>query len=454
MKRMQLHLGRRGLVLGGLGAALLGTLATGGGAATLTLEAAARRALARYPAVQAAAARAAQVEAEVGIAKAAWLPRLGLSGVATRYEETMLVYPIHGFAPNLIPPFSNFIVQGSLSAQYLLVDGGGRSGRVREARAQSGAAEAAAVAATQETLQRVVVAFLEVLGRREVLAAHDHRLQALAAERARVVQLVRAGRVADVDLLRAEAEMQRAAAERVERATLLSVAEAELGRLVALPADSTRALLLVRVALADSILPGADTLAAAARAANPRLLQAAARAAAAVAATAVARGERWPSISLFARENGWSDADGNDALEWNAGALLEYPLFTGGARRSAIAAAQAASRRAGAEAALVTLEVQRSVDDARAVATAAQALRASLSVAVARFREVARIRKLALDTGTGTQTDYLDAEADLLDAQARHIEARHREITARAALALHTGQLDLEWLGRNLENQP
>ena len=68
--------------------------------------------------------------------------------------------------------------------------------------------------------------------------------------------------------------------------------------------------------------------------------------------------------------------------------------------------------------------------------------------------EVARIERLTLDVGSGTQTDYLDAEAKLLSARASLIEARHAEISARVELARITGELSRDWLGRTVEATP
>jgi outer membrane protein TolC len=70
----------------------------------------------------------------------------------------------------------------------------------------------------------------------------------------------------------------------------------------------------------------------------------------------------------------------------------------------------------------------------------------SLEPAIARFRELARIERLLLDAGSGTQTDFLNAEADLLTAQANLVEARHAEIAARVELARVAGELNLDWL--------
>ena len=62
-----------------------------------------------------------------------------------------------------------------------------------------------------------------------------------------------------------------------------------------------------------------------------------------------------------------------------------------------------------------------------------------------------RIERLRLETGTGTQTDYLRAEADLLEVRSRLIEARHVELVSRMDLARLSGRLDRTWLNENLE---
>ena len=71
-----------------------------------------------------------------------------------------------------------------------------------------------------------------------------------------------------------------------------------------------------------------------------------------------------------------------------------------------------------------------------------------------RFTEVVRIEKLLLSSGSGTETDYLNAEADLLGARANLARASHAEIAARAELARAGGQLDAAWIDRALEVRP
>ena len=103
---------------------------------------------------------------------------------------------------------------------------------------------------------------------------------------------------------------------------------------------------------------------------------------------------------------------------------------------------------------LAELDAAARVDRAWSAMEESRARTASLSTAVAGFSEVARVEKLRLDTGTGTQTDYLKAEADLLNTRADLAGARYGLLTARVTLALATGQLSPAWLAANLEIEP
>ena len=98
--------------------------------------------------------------------------------------------------------------------------------------------------------------------------------------------------------------------------------------------------------------------------------------------------------------------------------------------------------------------LEQSVDRALGTLRQAHARVAALATAAAQFDEVVRIRRLSLQTGSGTQTDYLDAETDLLRARASLVEARHAEIAARVELARVAGELTPEWLAAALDTAP
>ena len=421
---------------------------------TLALTEAADRALATHPTIGAAHAREDEAKAGVGETEAARWPSLHLTAAATQYEEPMGVAPIHGFTPDAIPPFDRTHLTAALGASYTVFDGGARGGHIDRAASLAGAAGAALTASGQRLLLRVARTYLDALGRHAVLAAEDRRLVALRAERERASRLRAAGRAAEVEVLRVEAAIASAEAERVRLAAALEVAERDLARLIGGPVEETRAPRLVPIALADSTIPARDALLAAATARSPVGEEARARAAAAAAATDVARGARWPAVDLYGQ---WIDRNSDEAnlpAEWSAGVQMSIPLFTGGAITSSIARADAAARGAGQEARIAELEIAAEVDRTYTVYVEAHALARSLATAEVRYAEVARIEKLALDAGSGTQTDYLDAEADLLVARARRTEALNAEIAARIELARVVGELDRTWLSRAIVARP
>jgi outer membrane protein len=440
-----------GAPLPGSGVARAEDLAEAG---PLTIEAAARAALASYPALAVSEAAGDEAHAAVGEVRAAWFPSLRFSATANRSEEPMAVYPIHGFKPGLIPPFDRTYYQGGLNLSYALFDGGARGSRIRQAKERAASTDAAIDATSQSVVARVVVSYLDILSQREIVDAHDRRLAALSAEKRRVEQLLEVGRAAPVERLRVAAAIANAEAERVTYASALGLAEGDLARLIGTDVERTRAGELRAVDLADTLAPDSGRALKQALSQSPALAQARAQAAAAEAATGVARGVRFPSVGLAGNYNGWSDSKGNDQYEWNAAAQVSMPLFTGGAIRSGIARSDAASRGASEQLRLAELQLRQDVDRATTVVADAHARVRSLTSAVASMTEVARIERLALEAGSGTQNDYLDAEANLLVARANLVNAHYREIVARVELARITGQLTPEWLAQNLETRP
>lgn len=431
----------------------------------LTLHRAVERALAHHPSVAAARAVRDRAAADVGEARSQRLPRLVLEGSATRFEEPMLIYPLHGFptgltTPAALPPFDLTLLQGSAAVSWTLWDFGQRGARLKAARALGGAAEAALGTAELQLLARAATGYLRVLTARQTLAAQDQRLAALDAEGQRTRRLFSEGKAARVEILRVDAERARARAERIGTATQLDVAERDLAQLTGLPYERIHAAPLAAAALRDTTA-AADTatgvraaLVALAREASPELLEARRRADAAEAVAGAARATRFPELRLASGIVDRGRAAGDFRAEWQAGVAVSYPLYTGGSRTNQIRRAAADARGAAEQLRLAELNLAQGVDRALAAVREAHARVAALGSAAEQSAEVARIERLSLEVGSGTQTDYLDAEANLLRARASLIEARHAEIAARIELERVTGELTLEWLARALESEP
>ncbi|MBT8403689.1 MAG: TolC family protein, partial [Gemmatimonadetes bacterium] len=126
-----------------------------------------RRALDVHPSIQAAAAASDAARAGLQVARAAWLPQFGVEGGVTRFQEPMLVAPLHRFDPTAVPDFDPTLMRGTLGASWTVFDGGRRSADVDRARALDGAGRAERRDVEAELLASTADAYLAILSGRE-----------------------------------------------------------------------------------------------------------------------------------------------------------------------------------------------------------------------------------------------------------------------------------------------
>jgi len=171
------------------------------------------------------------------------------------------------------------------------------------------------------------------------------------------------------------------------------------------------------------------------------------------AAITFARAGRYPQINLVGAFTEFGSSEGFLTGEWNAGMQLRISLFDGGATAQRVARARALTSVAAEQLRAVERDVQENVDQVLAEMSQALATVESLEKAVERFAEVARIERLRLENGAGTQTDYLRAEADLLQARAGVAAARYRAMLARVELARVSGTLAAAWIEQTFRSE-
>jgi outer membrane protein len=404
----------------------------------LTLGEAVRMALETSPALAGVRSTRDGAEADRRSARASWFPSLMADGSVFRHEEPMLVAPIHGFTPGLVPDFDRTLYQGSVALGYTLFDGGARSAGTGRTRAMASVADAQVEGTEQAVIASTVRTYLEVLSTRGALDAEQRRLGALEAEGTRVRRLFEEGRAARVELLRADAALAQARAQHVTARTRLAVAEADLARLLGVDPERTRAGALVDVVLAADGARARDSVLRGALEASPTIRSATSRVSAAEASLRAAGAGWWPVLRVEGRIVNYGAANAPSTAEWQTGLRLSYPLFTGGARGAGTDRARAALHEAEAGRRDAERIVAARVDHALAAATEATERLSALAVAVRHLEEVVRVEALAREQGAGTQTDYLRAEAELADAQAALIRARHAVVVAHVDLA-HAG---------------
>lgn len=413
-----------------------------------------------YPTVTAAAAERAGADASLAGARAALLPHAALSASLTRFQEPMIVYPLHSLNLKAPPPFDRTLVQPGVTVGYTLFDFGLRNAQISAAEAQRDAADASADASVPAVVSRAVAAYVQLLAGRDRLAAADEDVAAIRSEAGRAQQLYGVGKAAQVDVLRAQAALQRAIADRVTAASDVELAERRLAAVTAMSFDAIHSARLAALRpgagsfAVDTTGAARTSLVAGVMSRNPDAVVASRRAAAADASAAVARAMARPTLQAT---GAWLDPgsiNGNFHPDWQVGVGLSYALFTGGAASAAVRAADAAAQAARATVRLAQLNAEDAIDQSLAAVRQAQARVGALESAEAQGMEVVRIEALSRGVGEGTETDYLQATADLFATRITLIDARYSDLLARVELARLTGELSPEWIARNVESLP
>jgi outer membrane protein len=420
-------------------------------AAMLTLHEAVASAVRAHPSLELARAGVERADAGRRELQASLLPALTVESNATRFQEPMLVAPLHGFDPQRLPVFDRTLVQSSLTLAYQLFDGGARSARVSRATALRAGAVAQFDRAEQMLLVETARRYAAVLVARELVDAHVARADALQQERGRAAQLFEQGRVPRVALLRAAAALSATQAELSAARVHVAATEQDLARVMGVAGDVVSRATLAPAAVA-SPPPSRDAAMAAALASNPELRRLSLEVDAARATIHEAQAQWWPRLHFGGRYVHYASGAGSPIGEWQGGVQLSYPVFTAGARPAAIDRARAEEAASRAQLALARLQLADAIDRALAAADAALARAQAWQTAVAQLEEVARIERLALDTGAGVQTDWLAAQAELLRARASLTQARYDELVARIELARVTGELTTMWITNNVES--
>lgn len=418
----------------------------------LSLIEAVQLGLAHHPRANTARAYEDATNARRRGAASARFPSVSLEGSAMGFQEPMIVAPLHGFDPTQPPVFARFLMQSRLLAHYTIFDLA-RGADIDRAEAVQRGASAMTDAAEADVVAAVATAYVSVVTARQVLVAEDLRLTSLQQERDRVGQFFAVGRSAEVEVLRADAAVESGRASRVAVEQELETSLRRLAQLVGLPIESITANSIESIVPAVTVDPSRDEIVAQALEHNPALTSAHSDLEGARAETRAARATWLPTIRVSA---GFVSFDGNGApftSEWQGGISLSYPIFTAGARTARIDGAEASTVAAESTVREKELELSLSVDRAVATLRESRARTAALERVISLATEVTRIEQLALDVGSGVQTDFLRAEAELFVARADFERSRHAELNALITLAKLTGVLTPDWLRENVETQ-
>lgn len=304
------------------------------------------------------------------------------------------------------------------------------------------------IRAGEETVYRVVTAYLDVLTARELLAAAKKGLDE-AGEHHRIAEVSeKAGTGLASDVLRAKVSLAQAEAAVASAENRLALARSGLALAMGEPGGaSVDAVSTLPPFPADMTLEDRIARAAAQRA-DIRALSL--RAENAAGAVDLERSGYLPTVGLGGAYQ--LDSGGGilspDNRTWKIGVSLSWTLFDGLRREAAVAKAKAG--RAGAR------ELLRAARDAAAfevtqarLAADDAARRAAIArQAVAAAEEAARLIRARYENQLARMVDLLDAQAALDRARADRVRAENDLLRARADLERATGTL-LSWAQGN-----
>ncbi|MBI2815628.1 MAG: TolC family protein [Acidobacteria bacterium] len=419
---------------------------------SLTLEQAVRSALSHNPALKAVEQESAVAEARLGQVKASRFPRLDFSQAFTRGNNQVYVFgtlltqrqfTAAHFALsqlNAPHPLDNF--QARFDGQVLLFDFGRTRWRISGARDAQTAAEHQIEQARQDLILRVIQAYSSVLVARQNLAAAREAVRSAEAGEQQVASRQEVGLVVTSDLLSAQVFRAQMKDRELRAANALDLALLTLSREMGAPPEELRPQPSEELAEPEAPAMSLQEWENVALKERPALLAAQMEQQAVVAGKRLAKAEFGPRLGAFANfERDAETLSGPSGANWSAGAKLDWNVFSGGARRYAIAEAQARERQSESNLQWlrsgVRLEVRQGWLETQSAAQRAEAARQ----AVEQARESLRIVQSRYDAGLVTITELLRAQAAQLDAATARVAALGDWQAARARLERAAGRL-------------
>lgn len=419
------------------------------------------RALCYNPQTRQAWANARYQAAQVGVATAAYLPTVNVSGSISR--------ALNSSGSNLQNPVQTFQGSGlgvssggrggasqqpqtrmtpSLSFNYLLFDFGGREAKLDNARLALDAANWSHTAALQAVLFAALQAYYQLFATQESQAA------AVAAENSSAAALEAAkfrhevGAAALAEPLQAQTAYAQAKLNRQKADGDAQIAVGTLANVLGLDADAP-----LRIAAPPTAEPdqrwerNVRELIEEAKQARPDLAAAEAQVKPAEAGIRTAKAGGMPSLSLVGNY-AYSDSSIYGGIQsWTVGVQVSLPLFTGFANTYQIRSAeeQAAVQQANRDKLnqSVALDVWRAYHDLR---TARETFRSGTDL-LASATQSEKVAMGRYKAGAGNVLDLLSAQASLASARFQQVQARYNWHIGKARLAQALGQLDLAEAG-------
>ena len=324
--------------------------------------------------------------------------------------------------------------------RYLLFDGGGREARVQGAAAELLAANFRHNAVLQDVALSVEEGYYDLLAAQrlrevaiETVKQRDYHVQIAEARH-------RMGLVAKSDILKAQTEKADADLGLVQAENAVHLAKGRLASAMGLRVSEPFEIADVPDANPQQELADIESLLDEAARNRPELQVALAQIEVQHAGVKAAEASFWPTLSFDAGLGWLGRTFFPSQNQWNVGAALDAPLFTGFDRTYQLHRAKADLARAIADQRGVLQGVELEVWTAYwQIMESSQAVEAA-SRFVASAEESARVAEGEYKNGTGSMIELIDAQTAHTAARTRLIQARLDWYTAMARFERAVGR--------------
>lgn len=422
---------------------------------SLTLRQAVTIALEKNPERKAALADTEAAAADVRTARSFLLPHVTFSETATRGNDPVYVFgsklrqqrfTTADFALNVLntpTPLNNF--SSRLGATWNLFDSFASWRGINRAERGKEVAEHQLERADQQIVFGVVNTYDGVLLAKKELEVAAQATKTAQAILERSKARVQTGVAVESDLLNAQVRLAARKQELIRAQNNLSLAHAELGRVMGISTDKEIEPIetLTERAFPEKSLEELEKQALELR---PDLKRIRSEEAAQQQSVAIAKSSFGPRANAFAdwQADNPTFVTGGGGNNWVAGIEVQMDLFQGGARRANLQHAQAMQQKIAAlkEAArdAIRLEVRRAYYDLDTARQQVEVAKAAISQA----QESLRITQNRYESGVSTITDLLIAEEAASRSQADYWQTVCRYQTSYANLELATGTLNAQ----------
>ncbi|ODP38152.1 transporter [Sphingomonas turrisvirgatae] len=388
--------------------------------APLTLDRAARLALAWHPSVVQAASEIGVQEQAIAEARADYLPRIS-AGVGTGYDNRLS---------------DSWRPRPQLGASQMLFDFGKVRSAVDAARSGRDVERAELLLAIDTLVRETGYAVIETQRAVALHAVAQDQLASVAAIGKLVRDRYEAGGTTESDALQAQARIDAA------RVALIQI-EAEQRRW-----SSNLAYLLGRDSLpavspeTPDWLAGSCTGPAPDWATVPAIMAADAREDFASAQLRRSRADRLPTLSLGGDASTDFASPFGDRSLYNVGLRISGNVFSGGATRARVRGADAALAAARAGVKRARLDSRQRLAEARQQIDSLSGLTGMLSARETAMRNTGRLYKLQyLEMGTRTLVDLLNAEQELHGTRFEAVNTEHDLRRLQLDCLFHSGRI-------------